>query len=145
VSERVLPRPAPSVWRGWALSLVSSAMANELLRLAATSAFPVTPTFQPLTRPAVFFWTAVGTAGAALLYGVLRRYAVQPARTFRWVALGVLVLSWIPDLLLLVGPSPQLPPAPPEAVWTLMVLHLPPWVASTWFLTGGVLPRGEEG
>ena len=144
MSERVLPHPAPSVWRGWALSLLSSAVANELLRLAATSAFPVT-SFEPLTRPAVFLWTAVGATGAAVVFAALRRYAARPAHTFRQVALVVLALSWIPDLLLLASPPPQLSPVPPHAPWILAVLHVPPWLASTWFLTGGVLPRSGEG
>ncbi|MDR7615453.1 MAG: DUF6069 family protein [Armatimonadota bacterium] len=145
MSERASPRPVLPIWQGWVLALVSAAVANELLRLAATALFPVPPAFQPLTRPAVFFWTAVGTTGAALVYAALRRYAADPARTFRRVALAVLVLSWIPDVLLLVSPPAQLPPALPEAVVTLMVLHLPPWLASVGFLTGGVLPRRQGG
>jgi len=85
MSERVLPHPAPSVWRGWALSLLSSAVANELLRLAATSAFPVT-SFEPLTRPAVFLWTAVGATGAALVFAALPPLLLPAGRVLVEVA-----------------------------------------------------------
>jgi len=129
------------MWQRWILALATSVLVNEVLRLAAVAAFSVPPTFQPITRPAVIFSTAVGTTGGAMVFSLLRRYVSHPLETFRKVALTVLVVSWIPDVLLLLSPPPQLPQPPTAAVATLMVLHLPPWIASTWFLTGGLLPR----
>lgn len=116
--------------RAWAAALVGAGAVNELLRSALWGLLGVPHTFQPFTRPAVLFWTAVGVTGAAVAFVLVARWAAEPARTYRRLAAGVLVLSWVPDALL--PGSPRFP----EATWPLALglaaLHVPPAVLCAW-------------
>ena len=43
-------------------------------------------------------FTAVATLGAAGVFGIIHRHANRPEYVFRWIAVGVLLLSFLPDL-----------------------------------------------
>lgn len=82
------------------VAVALSLLANWLLLGAALSTDLVEP-FDSLSVPPVTFLTAVGAAGAAVVYWLLARRSDSPDRTFAIVAAVVLVLSLVPDVLLL--------------------------------------------
>lgn len=92
---------------GGALTL--SVLLNVALVGVATAA-GVAPGFQPLTVPPVALFSALGVVGAAGAYLVLDRFGDDPRRSFRLVAVGVLLLSFVPDVFLLsVDPAATVP------------------------------------
>jgi len=110
---------SPSVAVRGGLAVVLSVLANVVL-LLGVNAVGIAPGFQPLTVPPVAFLSGLGAAGAAGVYWALRRYRSDPDRTFVRLATGVLVLSFVPDVALLVAD----PAATPLGVVVLMLMHL---------------------
>lgn len=124
--------------RAWAAVLITSVGINELLRTALGNALAVPDSFVPFSRPAVLLWTTVGVTAGALAFALVTRWAADPARKYRRLAVVALVLSWVPDLLL--PGSPRFP----EATWPLAmglgVLHVPPALACLWLYPKWGLP-----
>ncbi|OYR76733.1 hypothetical protein Z052_08110 [Halorubrum sp. C191] len=76
--------------------------------------------------PPIVVWTLLGTIGAAVIYGALTRFSATPDRTFVRVAVAALVLSFVPDVGLLVAVEGV---TTSEAV-ALMALHVPPAITA---------------
>lgn len=128
-------RGRPLAVRG-ALALLVAVLVNAALVWVA-GAVELAPDFQALTYPPVVFLSAVGALGATAVYALLGRFVDDVDRTFTRVAAGVLVLSFLPDVGLLVGD----PAATVPGVALLMVMHVVVAVASVTALVGRVSPR----
>lgn len=111
------------------LAVALSVLANVALVFGA-GALGIAPEFGALTVPPVAVLSAVGAAGATVVYWLLRRYVADPDRTFVRVAAVVLILSFVPDVALLAVD----PAATPLAVVVLMVMHAVVAVASVGLL-----------
>lgn len=101
------------------VAVVVSILLNAAL-VVAVGAAGVAPGFQPLTLPPVAFLSAVGAAGATGVYWLLQRRVADVDRTFTRVAAAVLVLSFLPDVGLLVAD----PAATVAGVLVLMIMHV---------------------
>lgn len=113
------------------LAVVLSVLVNGVLVLAFDAA-GIAPDFRALSIPPVAFLSAAGAVGAAAVYWLLGRYVDRPERTFRRVAVAVLVLSFVPDLgLLAADPAATVP-----GVLALMGMHVVVAAASVGFLSG---------
>lgn len=73
---------------------------NTLIVLTAHALLTVAPSFAPLQFVSVLPATATVVVGALIVFALIARRAPQPARLFRRVAVGVLLVSVIPSLLL---------------------------------------------
>jgi hypothetical protein len=125
------------------LSVAGAIVAVLVVRWVALALIDVPPEFLPLAGPSAagFFTTALGIA-AVVVYAVVRRFAKRPERTFRWISVGVLVVSFVPDLWLLSeGGSEQFEGATPAGVAILVVLHV---VAAAVIVPGLTLGAGRE-
>lgn len=116
------------------LTLLAAVAMNTLIVLAAHSLFTVLPTFVPLQFESVIPATAVVVVGALVVFALLNRWSQQPARLFRRIAGGVLLVSIIPVLLLpVLGVYPS-------TTWfevgTLLLVH-----TATALLCISVVPR----
>jgi hypothetical protein len=98
---------------------VLSVLLNVVLVGVAIAA-DVAPGFRPIAVAPVAFLSAVGVLGAAGTYLVIDRFSDDPGRPFRLVAVAVLVLSFVPDVLLLSAD----PAATVPAVVVLMIMHV---------------------
>lgn len=85
----------------------------------------------------VIVFTALGVIGAIVVYYLLTRWAATPNRTFTVIALAVLVLSFIPDVALIVFDDAV---TASEGIG-LMVLHVPPAFICIAALTGWLFDR----
>ena len=102
------------------LAIVGSVIVNVLIRLITLALLPIPRDFIQLQIPAlIIVFTIFGTVGATIVFALMNRFARNPKRLFRIVALVVLVLTLIPDLLLLSSPTANL-----VSVITLMVMHI---------------------
>jgi low temperature requirement protein LtrA len=118
--------------RGIVAAIVGAAVNAGLV--AATGAAGIAPDFMALTYPPVVFLSVVGALGATVVYALLQRRSRDPDRTFARVAAVVLVLSFVPDVGLLVGD----PAATVLGVVVLIVMHVVVASASVAVLTGRI-------
>ena len=124
------------LWARGLKGLVGSVIATLAVRWAALAALDIPTEFPPLAGPApTIFFTAVGALGATAVFGVVRRRADRPEYLFRWIALGVLLLSFLPDMLLLGDGAAAFPGVTPTGVGVLMLMHVAAAAAIGWFLT----------
>jgi hypothetical protein len=119
--EADLDRPvgAGSLTMRGGLAVVLGCLTNAILVLVL-DALGVAPGFRPISVPPVVLFSAIGTAGATITYGVLRRFSDTPDATFLRVAVVVLLLSLLPDLALL----DRDPSATVIGVVALMFMHV---------------------
>jgi uncharacterized protein DUF6069 len=104
------------------LAVALAIVVNIVIRTVAVSVLGIGEGFLPLGVGPTVFFTVVGMAGAVVVFGLVVRFAKRPVRVFRRVTLVVLLVSLVPDLLLLFsGPMPGTTVA---GVFTLMVEHV---------------------
>ena len=102
-----------------AIALVVAVPLNLAIEAFARQAFAVPPEFEPF-QGTVEPYTAGGVVLAGAAFAVLRRFVRDAARVYIRVAIGALVLSWIPDVALLVIHDPG---ATVLGVGSLMAMH----------------------
>jgi hypothetical protein len=130
------------LWVGL-LAIVGAAVANALVGMVGVALPGVSPDFLPLRVGPVVSFTVVGVLGAVVVFALVARFSRRPAWLFRRIALGVLVVSLVPDLLLLV--SSPFAETTVVAVAVLMVMHVVAWVISVGTLTTLAVRNGEVG
>lgn len=113
------------------LAVALSVVANAIT-LAGAQALRIAPEFRALSWSPIIFLTVLGAVGAVVAYWLLRRWTDDPDRTFTLVAGVVLVLSFVPDLLLLAFDEA----ATVLGVVVLMVLHVAVAAVCVAVLTG---------
>jgi hypothetical protein len=99
---RATEQPSFRQWLVLGLTAAAAAILGVLIaRAAALSIWPDAALFQPLdsvVRSVIF--TLVPALVATGLLAWLARRSTNPVRTFLWISLLVLVLSFIPDYIL---------------------------------------------
>jgi len=125
------------LWVG-PLAIVAAIAAIVVIRLIAVAALQPDPRFGPLTPSVPITFTFIGVLGAVIVFAIVGRFARRPIRLFRRIALAVLLISFVPDILLLVigaMPGTTLP-----NVLTLVLMHVVAWAITVRLLT--TLARG---
>lgn len=119
-------------WRrilGIGLTLgVIGAVVNAILATVLVAVTGVDDAFQAVAAVPVAIFTIAGMLAAAAAFGVVARRSVTPLRTWVRLASVALVVSWLPDLMLLVNPATPMGTATPAHVAILALLHLPPYL-----------------
>ncbi len=110
------------LWWVGLLVIVVATIVNIVLAMAARTIFPSQAAFSPLGAGPIGFFTVIGSLGAVIVFGLLGRFSQRPIRLFRIVAVVVLVLTLIPDILMLLHPLFLL--TTPTGIGMLMVLHI---------------------
>ncbi|MGR6963127.1 DUF6069 family protein [Geodermatophilus sp. URMC 61] len=105
-----------------AVAAVGSAVVNSVIAAIARGPLAASPDFQPLIAPVVLMWTVVGTVVGAIGWRLLTRRSAHPARLMHRLVPTVVVVSLIPDLLLLAADS--MPGTSVPAVFALMAMHV---------------------
>ena len=110
------------IWVG-PLTLVSTVIANLIIRTSAISLFGVPETFQYL-QPAYVIGSSIFFVLLALLAFVLvSRFAQRPIRFYRILAFVVLCISLLSPVMALVGLFPA-PGMTLSIFWTMIAMHL---------------------
>ena len=102
-----------------ALALVIAIPLDLAIEEFARQAFAVSPDFEPF-QGTVAPYAGSGVVLAGVAFAVLRRFVPDAARVYVRIAILALVLSWMPDVALLVIHDPG---ATVPAVASLMVMH----------------------
>jgi hypothetical protein len=120
------------LWVG-PLAIIAATLANVVLQQLAVAVLNPDPGFLPLTLMPPIVFTVVGVLGAVIVYAVIGRFARQPVQLFRRVALMTLVVSFIPDILMLItGFNPGTTAA---NVVVLVLMHVVAWAIAVGMLT----------
>ena len=110
------------VWLAGGAALVLSLLGNAIVRSAAMAFFPIPPQFQALAVwDTIIIFTAVSVFGATVVFAILARLTRHAVKIFRGLSGILLVLTFIPNILMLIvnAPGATLP-----AVVSLMVMHV---------------------
>ena len=120
------------LWAG-PLTILAAIVANVIIQQIAVAVLRPDPAFMPLTFAVPIVFTFIGVLGALIVYAVIGRFARQPIQLFRRVALVTLVVSFIPDILMLItGFNPGTTAA---NVAVLMLMHVVAWAIAVGMLT----------
>jgi len=101
------------------IALVIAVPVDLAIEAVARQAFAVSPHFEPF-QGTVAPYTAGGVILAGIAYALVRRFFRDADRAYVRLAIVALVLSWVPDVALLVINEPG---ATVPAVASLMVMH----------------------
>jgi hypothetical protein len=114
------------------VALVAALLGNLAIVNLAISA-DLAPDLMALSYPPVAFLTVVGVLGAAVVYRLLESRVQSQTRTFTRLAWALLVLSFVPDIgILLVDDT-----ATAAGVGALAFMHLTTAVACIAFIPSG--------
>jgi Family of unknown function (DUF6069) len=120
------------LWAG-PLTIVAATIASVLIQQIAVALLNPDPAFLPLTMAPPIAFTVIGVLGAVIVFGLIGRFAKNPVALFQRVALIVLIVSFIPDIMMLVtGFNPGTTLA---NVVVLMIMHVVAWAITVQMLT----------
>ena len=124
-SSRTTPAGTVS-WKSTAIAAVIGAVGglviNSLIAVVARSVFDAPAEFQPLTLPAYGTFTVFGAIIGAVGWHLIATRARHATRLLGWLVPTLLVLSLIPDLMLLADKTAQ-PGTTTAGVIALMLMH----------------------
>ncbi len=125
MSDSPPPTAEPVAWRRYAwvapLVVVAAVTANAVIRTISKAIFGVPDEFGPFMPANFVGLTVISTVSAVLVFGLVGWLSERPFHLYNRIAAVVLVLTWVPDSLLLVfRPYPGVSMA---SVGTLMLMH----------------------
>lgn len=119
------------LWAG-PLAIVLAAVANVFVQAVAVPPSGISPEFGPLSG---FLWlltlcTVIGVSGAVIFFALIARFSRRPVGLFGRISLVVLLLSFLPDVVLLV--TNAMPGTSPAAAGAPMFGHVVAWAISVY-------------
>jgi hypothetical protein len=134
--------PRLGMRRLWVVGLAAAALAavaNSLIRLVAVGALDVAAGFEPFAPLRPILLTVAGVLAGTGVLALLTRVSSNPVRTFRILAVPGVLVSFIPNIVLLAADPPPFPGITGATVATLMLMHVVAAVIAVPMLT--ILPR----
>jgi hypothetical protein len=112
-------QPSPGrVVLATAVSVVGSLLADALLVVIAQAVFPSTKGYAHFQFADYSKLTIIGVIIACVAWPITTRITSQPRWMFFWMAIGVTLVLWLPDVYILVNGQPS------KAVAFLFIMHL---------------------
>lgn len=118
----------------WPLAVAGSIVAVLAVRVIAFMLVPL-PTaeaFPPLSWSGPIIFTVVLVSLAVFVFAFVTGRSADPRRAYRQIAFIALIVSLIPDVMLVTNGQP---PAPWPAAIVLMVMHVAAWLVTVEVLT----------
>ena len=125
------------LWWVGLLAIVLATLANLLVRAIALPFITVPPEFLPvsLASPTIIF-TIGGVLAAVIVFAIVGRFSRQPARTFTIIAVVALLLSFVPNVGMIINPaSAPFPGGNMGSMSVLIIQHIVAAVVAVWVLT----------
>lgn len=122
------------IWQAGGVAIVGSVIANLIVYWIGRMLAQPPADFQPLASPVpTVLFTALFLAIATGVYAWINAKADDPVRMWTIVASAALILSLIPNVLLLINPA-IMPVGTPNvpAVLVLMVMHVVAYGIAMW-------------
>ncbi|HNP71747.1 MAG TPA: DUF6069 family protein [Kouleothrix sp.] len=123
-------------WAG-PLAIAAAVVANLVVRVIAVALLNPAPEVIALGWGPPIIFTFAGVLGAVIVFALIGRFARrQPIALFRRVALVALIVSLIPNTLILFNPqAAPFPGATAGVVLALSLMHVLAWAISVGVLT----------
>jgi hypothetical protein len=133
--------PTGKIWLAGLLTIAIAVAVNYLIFWIATGLLGMQSTFAPFVAPMTFgIFTTLFLVIAILVWWLIARRATMPEQTFKRVALIALIVSIIPNILMLFVPLPAESGAITlAAALVLIVMHI-----ASWYVAITVLPRSSR-
>ncbi len=120
------------IWMAALASIVAAVVGNVIVGTMVKLVFNIPPEFLPLGTARYVIFTIIGMIGAIVVYVAVVKSTQQPVRMFTIVAVVFLIISYVPDILMLVVEF--MPGATVPGVVTLMAMHTVPALAAIFIL-----------
>ena len=121
--------------KSFLLALVGAIVAN-LIILFVLKPFVINPAMplHSLSVGPVVMLTAIGTIAATIVYAILRAFMARPQKTFIWLSVIVLLVSFIPDYLIIGNTTGPFAGGTLPSALTLMLMHVAAAIIIVWSL-----------
>ncbi len=120
------------LWAG-PLTILAAVVANVLIQQIAVAVLRPDPAFMPLTFAVPIVFTILGVLGAVIVYALVGRFSRRPVSLFQRIAVITLLVSFIPDILMIItGFNPGTTVA---NVVVLIIMHVVAWFITVRMLT----------
>ncbi|MFI9832789.1 DUF6069 family protein [Streptomyces sp. NPDC051913] len=124
------PAPAPSIRSapsraaavGWLIAGTVAAIVAAALIALVSRAAGASDDFEPLQPGPYVTFTVLGVIVGAVGWEVIRRWTARPRTLLSWLVPAIVVISFIPDLLMLV--SDYIPHADAAGIIGLVLMHV---------------------
>lgn len=106
-------------------AIVAAVVANLIALVVLRAVLDLPTNFPPLQFGPIALFTAIGVALGVAVFAIISRVARQPVRTFWIVAMVALLVSLIPNVLLMLNPAAaSVPGGSTLAYGVLSVFHI---------------------
>lgn len=117
-------------------SIVAAVVANVLALVVLRAVLDLPTDFPPLQFGPIAIFTAIGVALGVVVFAIVSRVARQPVRTYWIVAMVALLVSLVPNVLLMLNPAAApVPGGSALAYGVLCIFHVIAAFASVPILT----------
>jgi len=123
------------LWWVGLLAIIASSIANTIVRVIAVALLQPPPEFAPLSWIQPIIFTVVGVLGGVIVFAIFARVSHRPITIFRITALVVMLVSLVPDFLLLVPDPPPFPGITVGTITALSIMHVVAWAITVPLLT----------
>lgn len=114
--------PSRAAAAGWLIAgTVAAIIADALIALVSRAA-GASDDFEPLQPGPYVTFTVLGVIIGAVGWAVIRRWSARPRALLSWLVPAVVVISFVPDLLMLV--SDYIPHADAAGIIGLVLMHV---------------------
>jgi hypothetical protein len=124
VAERVNLRSL--LWVGPAI-IVASLVVNAVIRALTQALFSIPDYFTPISSPSFIGLTVALVIAALVVFVIVARFSKRPYRTYLIIAIIALLISYIPDVMFLLGgyplPNGEIATVPAVGPLSLMLMH----------------------
>lgn len=120
------------LWVG-PLTILAAMVATTIIWQVSVAVLQPDPQFTPLAFPMPLFFTFFGVLAAVIAFAVIGRISKNPIALFQRVAFIGLLVSFIPDLMMLL--TAAIPGTTLANVLALMLKHVVAYAISVYMLT----------
>jgi len=117
--------PISKILRAGLIAIVAAVVANLIVLVLVRAVLDLPADFPALQFGPIALFTAIGVALGVGVFAIISRVARQPVRTFWIVAMIALIVSLVPNILLMLNPAASpLPGGSALAYGVLSMFHL---------------------
>ncbi len=117
--------PLGKILRAGLIAIVAAVVVNLLALVIVRALLDLPADFPALQFGPIALFTAIGVALGVGVFAIISRAARQPARTFWIVAMIALLVSLVPNLLLMLNPqAAPIPGGTAPVFGVLMIFHV---------------------
>jgi len=114
-----------AILRAGVAAIVAAVVANLIALVVLRAVLDLPTDFPPLQFGPIAIFTAIGVALGVVVFAIISRVARQPVRTFWIVAMVALLVSLVPNVLLMLNPAAApVPGGSTLAYGVLSVFHI---------------------